>query len=116
MVEHLTDGIVATGARAGIHALVAHASLVPRTIRRECALGSATLVGITLVVVLAATLTAKAIGIRSTRVRAAWIVGTIDNLHLWFLVATHKWISSEAFNAVADGQMIEYMALGLEAT
>lgn len=117
MVEHLTHGIVATGAGTRIHTLVAYASLVPRTVRRECALGSATLVGISLVVVLAATLTAKAIGIGSTGIRATWIVFTIGyTLRFWLLVAAHEWISGEAFDAVADGQMVEHMALGLETT
>lgn len=116
MVEHLTHGIVATCARTRIHALVAYAGLVSRTVRGECALGSATLVGIALVVVLATTLAAKAIGIGSTGIGTAWIVTIGYILCFWLLVAAHKWISGKALDAVADGQMVEHMTLGLETT
>jgi len=61
VVHHLAHSIVAADSWAGIHTAVAHTGLVPGTISRECALRTTSFVGVSLVVILAATLSGKAV-------------------------------------------------------
>lgn len=116
MVKHLTNGVIATSARAGIHTSISHTSLIPGAIGRQCAFGTTTLIWISLIVVLTTALATETISIRSAWIRATWITRSFgDHFHLGQLAATDEGITSKAIDAVANGQMVKYMALGLKA-
>lgn len=114
VVKYFANGVVATNARAWIHAAVSHAGLVTGTVGRKGALWTAALERIALIVVLATALPVETVGVGTARVGIAWVCHHW-RLLFWFLGASHKRIAFVAFNAVADGQVVQNMALGLEA-
>lgn len=114
VVKYFANGVVATNARAWIHAAVSHAGLVTGTVGRKGALWTAALERIALIVVLATALSVETVGVGTAWVGIAWVCHHW-RLLFWFLGASHKRIAFVAFNAVADGQVVQNMALGLEA-
>lgn len=67
MVVHLANGIHSAGAGTRIDALVAHTGAIPRAIRIEYTLRTATHIGITLIFGDTSALTRLAVGIGATR-------------------------------------------------
>lgn len=118
VIGHIALRILATGARAGIDALLVQTCLAGIAVRAKCALGTATDIGIALVVGQASADAVMALRIGTTRMQITRIIGGY-----WWLWCTllddfrtlDKRISGEACTARADRQMILYATLGVDA-
>lgn len=118
MLTHLTDGADAAGAYTGIHALIAHTSLVAGTVRVQYTLGTTTHIGITLELGQTRALSIIADCIGATRRGIAgimWCGWCVDGW--WWLGSTaNEGITLIASGAAADGRVLDDVALRRDAT
>lgn len=118
MLTHLTDGADTTGTHTGIHALIAHTSLVAGTVRVQDTLGTTTHIGITLEFGQARALSIAADCIGATRRGIAGIMWCGWCIHRWWWLGctADEGITLIASGAAADGRVLDDAALGRDAT